>query len=136
MTLETLPELIHRLVEAKGREWIERELGYTPDVIDHHLTAYTRSRRTQLTGPPTPPDAPDVENPLRMVDLARHLRARFDTLSRALRNDPAAPRPVPGRTPAVWRYAEVYAWWPNRRRRGQRGPAHHRNALAANGEAP
>ncbi|RLU82587.1 hypothetical protein CTZ27_30175 [Streptomyces griseocarneus] len=132
MTPETLPELIHRLVEAKGRDWIERELGYTPDLIDHHLTAYNRARarRAPLAGPPTPPHELDATTPLRLVDLAWHLRVRIDTLSRALRSDPTAPQPVPGTTPSAWHYAEVHAWWPDRRRRGQRGPSRHRAALA------
>ncbi|MFD6465352.1 hypothetical protein [Streptomyces goshikiensis] len=124
MTSETLPELIHRLVEAKGRPWVEREIGYSPDVIDRYLAAHARAAaRRSPAGQPTPPDQVKASTPLRLGDLAAHLRVRPDTLSRALRNDPAAPRPVPGTTPDAWDYAQVFKWWPERRRRGQRGPA-------------
>ncbi|ATM24665.1 hypothetical protein SMD44_p10166 (plasmid) [Streptomyces alboflavus] len=134
MPPETLPELIHRLVAdpARGRDWVERELGYAPGVIDEYLAAYAEdlARRHPLTGPPTAPGLLTSRGPMTRAELARHLRTRHDTLTRALSNDPKAPQPVPGRKPPVWPYAEVYAWWPNRRRRGQRGPAR-RTALAA-----
>ncbi|MFI8932533.1 hypothetical protein ACIG3E_33335 [Streptomyces sp. NPDC053474] len=117
---ETLPELIHRLVEEKGRQWVQRELGYGPDVIAQHLAAYERAlaRRAPLSGQPTPPERVERQ-PQRLTDLALYLRVRRDTLSRALRRDPAAPAPVPGGPPHRWSYAEVYAWWPQRRGRGR-----------------
>ncbi|MFB7836111.1 hypothetical protein [Streptomyces sp. NPDC056056] len=136
MTSETLPELIHRLVQAKGRPWVEREIGYTPGLIDEHLAAYERAaaRRSTPVGPPTPPDEIEADAPLRLSDLARHLRVRPDTLSRALRNDPSAPQPTPGTTPGAWDYTAVHAWWPNRRSRGQRGPARRHPALPGNSQ--
>ncbi|MCZ1012135.1 hypothetical protein [Streptomyces lydicus] len=120
-TRETLPELIHRLVESKGRAWVERELDYGPDVIDHHLSSLARRRARQAPRPGSADRPADVSTePLRLIDLALHLHVRVDTLSRALRNDPAAPAPAPGTDGSRWFYAAVHAWWPNRRKRGQR----------------
>lgn len=61
-------------------------------------------------------------HPLPVASLARHLRVDRSTLWLALNHDPNAPAPVPGfDVPHYWP-AAVITWWPNRRRRGQRGP--------------
>ncbi|GLF98169.1 hypothetical protein [Streptomyces yaizuensis] len=119
-TGETLPELIHRLVGKHGRAWVEREIEYDADTIDRHLLdAVLVHARRHPRGPATDPGEVTTD-PLPLADLAALLRVRNDTLSRALRNDPAAPSSAtaPG-TRAAWRYADIHAWWPNRRRRGQ-----------------
>lgn len=70
-----------------------------------------------MTG--TRPEQP--ERPLAVAELARALNVEHSALYRALRSDPAAPRPVEttdtGRP--LYDRQEVTAWWPNRRRRGR-----------------
>ncbi|WP_274036530.1 hypothetical protein [Streptomyces sp. MMBL 11-1] len=110
---ETLPELIHRLVEEKGRTWVENELSYAPQVVDAHLATYAAGR----SGRPAPTSRVTRE-PLHQAQIARHLGVRADTLNRALRNDPEAPAPAPGTDGQRWLYAEVHTWWPRRRKRG------------------
>ncbi|WP_217230767.1 helix-turn-helix domain-containing protein [Streptomyces anulatus] len=115
---ETLPELIHRLIEEKGRPWVERELSYAPQTVDAHLAAYARGR---ATGPgPVEPSRVSAQ-PVHQAQIARYLGVHRETLNRALRNDPAAPQPAPGTDGRgrLWRYADIYAWWPRRRSRGQ-----------------
>ncbi|MER5985678.1 helix-turn-helix domain-containing protein [Streptomyces sp. NPDC001787] len=113
---ETLPELIHRLIEEKGRPWVERELSYSPQTVDAHLAAYARGRPTG-PGPVAPSRV--AAQPVHQAQIARYLGVHRETLNRALRNDPAAPEPAPGTDGRRWRYAEIYAWWPQRRSRGQ-----------------
>ncbi|MCX4681565.1 hypothetical protein OG413_40915 [Streptomyces sp. NBC_01433] len=135
---ETLPELIHRLVEAKGRVWVERELDYGPDVIDHHLGAFARASRAPRPGPADPPSQVTRE-PVPQLLIAYHLKIRRETLSRALRNDPSAPAPVPAPDAdgKRWLYAEVHAWWPNRRKRGSYPrPSRQASAPRPPGEEP
>ncbi|MEU5138027.1 helix-turn-helix domain-containing protein [Streptomyces californicus] len=115
---ETLPELIHRLTEEKGRAWVERELSYSPTTVDAHLAAYARGR-TVGTGPVEPSRV--SAQPVHQAQIARYLGVHRETLNRALRNDPAAPQPAPGTGGRRWRYADIHAWWPRRRSRGQ-GP--------------
>lgn len=136
-TRETLSELIDRLVTDKGHEWVEQEIGYDRKLIEEHRAAAARARlvRAPRDGNALPVDevSPD---PLPLTDLALYLRVRDDTLSRALRRDPSAPRPAPGTDPKRWHYAEVHAWWPRRRRAGQRGPARRAAEPAADGTSP
>ena len=133
-TRETLSELIDRLVAGKGLEWVQREIGYDRELIEEHLAAVARARalKAPREGDARPP-AEVTADPLPLTDLALHLRVRDDTLSRALRRDPGAPRPAPDTGSKRWHYAEVHAWWPRRRRVGQRGPARRTAPPAADG---
>ncbi|MCQ1577189.1 hypothetical protein [Streptomyces parvus] len=135
-TRETLSELIDRLVADKGLEWVEREIGYDRELIEEHLAAVARARalKAPREGDAQHPDEVTTE-PLPLTDLALHLRVRDDTLYRALHRDPGAPRPVPGTDNKRWQYAEVHAWWPHRRRPGQRGPARRTADPAADGSS-
>ncbi|MET8605692.1 helix-turn-helix domain-containing protein [Streptomyces rubiginosohelvolus] len=129
---ETLPELIHRLIEEKGRPWVESELSYSPTTVDAHLAAYARGRTTG----PGPVDPSQVAaQPVHQAQIARYLGVHRETLSRALRNDPAAPKPAPGTGGRRWRYAEIHDWWPQRRSRGQY-PRTTEPGSAMPGEAP
>ncbi|MEU8542987.1 hypothetical protein AB0C52_23875 [Streptomyces sp. NPDC048717] len=132
-TRETLPELITRLVTDKGLEWVEREIGYDRELIEQHLV--TATRKTPRKGAAHPPAEVTAE-PLSLIHLAFHLGVRSDVLYRALHRDPGAPRPVPGTDSKLWHYAEVHAWWPHRRRPGQRGPARRTADPAADEPSP
>ncbi|MGW2654406.1 hypothetical protein ACWC1D_12240 [Streptomyces sp. NPDC001478] len=136
-TRETLSELIDRLVSDKGLDWVAQEIGYNRELIEEHLAVVARARalKAPREGPAQPP-AEVTTDPLPLTDLALHLRVRDDTLSRALRRDPGAPRPAPGTDGKRWHYAEVHAWWPRRRRVGQRGPARRTAEPAADGSSP
>ncbi|MFJ1756541.1 hypothetical protein [Kitasatospora sp. NPDC088134] len=80
------------------------------------------------TPAPRPPDADDPKSvpywPLPVATLARHLHVNRSTLHRALANDPTAPTPVqqPDDSGPLYYYRAVHTWWPDRRRRGERGP--------------
>ncbi|MER8118976.1 hypothetical protein [Streptomyces sp. NPDC094031] len=136
-TRETLSELIDRLVADKGPEWVEREIGYDRELIEEHRAVAARARalKAPREGAPRPP-AEITAEPLPLTDLALHLRVRDDTLSRALRRDPGAPRPAPDTYGKRWFYAEVHAWWPRRRRVGQRGPARSTATPPADSSSP
>lgn len=130
-TRETLPELIDRLVAEKGLEWVEREIRYDRTLIEEHLATVARARalKAPRRGVARPPSEVTT-TPLPLTDLALHLGVRDNALHRALHRDPGAPAPVPGTAGKRWHYADVHAWWPLRRRPGQRGPAR-RPALPA-----
>ncbi|MFJ4703015.1 hypothetical protein ACIP5N_33175 [Streptomyces sp. NPDC088768] len=136
-TRETLSELIDRLVADKGPEWVEREIGYSPELIAEHRAAAARARALKVPrrGKARPPSEVAAD-PLPLTDLALHLDVRDDTLYRALHRDPGAPRPAPGTDGRRWYYADVHAWWPHRRRVGQRGPGRRRAGPVTDNSSP